>query len=355
MRAAFLSDFYRGKRVLVTGHTGFKGAWLCHILKSLGAVVTGYAKEPSTTPSLFELARVGEGMTSVIGDVRDLDALLATFMQAEPEIVFHLAAQPLVREGYRDPVSTYGTNVMGTVHVLECVRQCPAVRAVVNVTTDKVYENKEQQAGYVEGDRLGGTDPYASSKACSELVTESYRSSFLAERGAGVCTVRAGNVIGGGDFAADRILPDCVRAALQGRELVLRYPASVRPYQHVLEPLLAYLMIGERCFSKPLLAGSYNVGPNEGDCLKTLELVRCFERAWGTPLPVKMGEEKAPHEAGLLRLNCDKMRQTFGWHPAWTASVAVEKTVEWVRAWQAGDDLCAAMDAQTEDYIRSFG
>ncbi len=354
MSVDFALDFYRGKRVLVTGHTGFKGAWLCHILKHLGAVVTGYAKEPNTTPSLFELARVGEGMTSVMGDVCDFDALWAAFVQAEPELVFHLAAQPLVREGYRAPVDTYRTNVMGTVHVLECVRRCPTVRAFVNVTTDKVYENLERQQGYLEGDRLGGADPYSNSKACAELVTSSYRSSFLGERNVGVCTVRAGNVIGGGDFAAERILPDCVRTAVDGGELLLRYPLSVRPYQHVLEPLFAYLMIGERCFSQPVLGESYNVGPSEGDCLKTVELVHCFERAWGAPLCVRTGEENALHEAGLLRLNCDKIRQTFGWHPVWTLPQAVEKTVEWVRAWRDGLDVRDVMDEQIEGYIRLF-
>ena len=348
--ADFCAGFFRGKRVLVTGHTGFKGAWLSHMLKRLGAAVTGYAKEPPTSPSLFELASVGEGMTSVLGDVRDLGALLEVFRKSEPEIVFHLAAQPLVREGYRDPVSTYDTNVMGTVHVLECVRQCPSVRAVVVVTTDKVYQNKEQQAGYAEGDRLGGDDPYASSKACAELVAGAFHTSFLRERGVGMCTVRAGNVIGGGDFAPDRILPDCVRAALCDGELCLRYPHSVRPYQHVLEPLIAYLRIAERLWTHPL-PPALNVGPDMGDCLETLELVRCFERAWGSPIRLKTGAEKAPHEAGLLRLCCSEIRRTLGWAPVWTASVAVEKTVEWVRAWQTGADVRDVMDAQIEEYM----
>ena len=247
--------FYRGKRVFVTGHTGFKGAWLCRILQKYGAVVTGFSTEPPTTPSLFETARVADGMTSVIGDIRDFDALYAAFSAAQPEIVLHLAAQPIVRESYRAPVYTYETNVMGTVHILECVRKTDCVRSFLNVTTDKVYENKEWEWGYRENEPLDGFDPYSNSKSCSELVTHSYKNSFFADGRVAISTARAGNVIGGGDFAADRIIPDCVRAALAGEEIVVRNPYSTRPYQHVLEPLFAYLMIAARQYEDGKYAG----------------------------------------------------------------------------------------------------
>ena len=263
-------EFYRGKRVFVTGHTGFKGAWLCHILKKAGAEVTGYALQPPTDPSLFELDRTAEGMHSVIGDVCDFDSLYRAFCAARPEIVFHLAAQPIVRESYREPVYTYETNVMGTVHILECVRRTDCVRSFLNVTTDKVYENREWEWGYRENEPLDGFDPYSNSKSCSELVTHSYKDSFFADGRVAISTARAGNVIGGGDFANDRIIPDCVRSALEKKDIVVRNPHSTRPYQHVLEPVCAYLLIAQMQYEDGSYAGYYNVGPDDCDCFKTL-------------------------------------------------------------------------------------
>ncbi len=263
-------DFYRGKRVFVTGHTGFKGSWLCTMLAMAGAKVTGFALPPAEK-SLCEIIGVEQRVHSVRADIRDLNALQCAFEDAKPEIVFHLAAQPIVRESYRNPVDTYSTNVMGTVHVLECVRRSDAVRSFLNVTTDKVYENHQWPWGYRETDTLNGFDPYANSKSCSELVTECYRKSFLSAKGIALSTARAGNVIGGGDFAADRIIPDCIRAAQTGRPIQIRNPASVRPYQHVLEPLSVYLLIAQKQYEELAIAGSYNIGPDSRDCLTTGE------------------------------------------------------------------------------------
>ena len=273
-------DFYRDKKVFVTGHTGFKGAWLCTILCMAGAEVTGFALPPEEL-SLCRIIRLEEKMNSVHGDMRDLEALRCAFDAAKPEIVLHLAAQPIVRESYRDPVGTYASNVMGTVHILECVRQSGCVRSFLNVTTDKVYQNRQWPWGYRETDVLNGFDPYANSKSCSELVTDSYRNSFLADKGVAVSTARAGNVIGGGDFAADRIIPDCIRAVCAGRPIQLRNPHSVRPYQHVLEPLSAYLLIAQRQYENSDLAGSYNVGPDSSGCLTTGALSELFCQTWG--------------------------------------------------------------------------
>ena len=348
----FSPEFYRGKRVLVTGHTGFKGAWLCHILKNLGAEVTGYSTEPPTTPSLFELDRTAEGMHSIIGDVRDLDALLAAFSAAQPEIVLHLAAQPIVRESYRAPVETYATNVMGTVHVLECVRRTPSVRSFLNVTTDKVYENKEWEWGYRENENLNGYDPYSNSKSCSELVTSSYRNSFFADGKVAISTARAGNVIGGGDFAADRIIPDCVRAALAGEEIVVRNPYSTRPYQHVLEPLFAYLMIAARQYEDGSYAACYNVGPDDADCFATGNLVDLFVRTWGGALRWVNRYDGGPHEANFLKLDCTKLKTVFGWRPTWNLADAIERVVEWTRAYAAGERVSAVMDRQIADFLR---
>ena len=280
-------DFYRGKRVFVTGHTGFKGSWLCKILTMAGAVVTGYSLPAPTEPSLFDISGVAKDMTSVIGDVRDFAALKAAFDTAQPEIVLHLAAQPIVRESYKNPAYTYEANVMGTVNILECVRQCTCVRSFLNVTTDKVYHNNEWVWGYREDEPLDGFDPYSNSKSCSELVTHSYVNSFFVNSGVAVSTARAGNVIGGGDFAADRIVPDCVRAVQAGTPIGVRNPHSTRPYQHVLEPLFAYLMIAQRQYENRQLAGWYNVGPDECDCVTTGELVELFKKKWGAGLDRK--------------------------------------------------------------------
>ena len=344
-------DFYRGKRVFVTGHTGFKGTWLCRILVQAGAEVTGYSLPAPTNPNLFELAGLDGKMTSVIGDIRDLPKLKAAFEAAQPQIVLHLAAQPIVRDSYKDPAYTYETNVMGTVNILECVRGSKSVKSFLNVTTDKVYHNNEWEWGYRENEPLDGFDPYSNSKSCSELVTHSYQNSFFADGHVAISTARAGNVIGGGDFANDRIVPDCVRAMKDGRDIFVRNPHSTRPYQHVLEPLFAYLMIAQRQYEDGAYAGWYNVGPDECDCVTTGELVDLFCTAWGDGAKwVNQAEANAPHEANFLKLDCSKIKRTFSWQPRWHIAQAIGKTVEWSRVWLAGGDIPAEMDRQIKEY-----
>ncbi len=345
-------DFYRGKRVFVTGHTGFKGSWLCRILVLAGAEVTGYSLEPPTQPNLFSLAGLEGRLISVIGDIRDLAALKVAFDSAEPEIVLHLAAQPIVRDSYKAPAYTYETNVMGTVNILECVRQSSCVRSFLNVTTDKVYQNNEWVWGYREDEPLDGYDPYSNSKSCSELVTHSYKSSFFVDGNAAVSTARAGNVIGGGDFANDRIIPDCVRAVTAGSPIIVRNPFSTRPYQHVLEPLFAYLMIAQRQYKNTALAGWYNVGPDECDCVTTGELTDLFCKTWGLGSAWEnRAEAGAPHEANFLKLDCSKLKSVFGWRPRWHIGDAVKKTVEWTKVWTAGGDIPAEMDREIREYM----
>lgn len=343
-------EFYRGKRVFVTGHTGFKGAWLCRILKNAGAIVTGYSLEPPTDPSLFALAGIEGDVRSVIGDIRDFDRLYAAFQEADPEIVLHLAAQPIVRESYRAPAYTYETNVMGTVNILECVRFSGKVRSFLNVTTDKVYENKEWEWGYREDEPLDGFDPYSNSKSCSELVTHCYKNSFFAEGGTAISTARAGNVIGGGDFAKDRIVPDCVRAAMAGEEIVVRNPYSTRPYQHVLEPLFAYLMIAKEQYLDAKYAGYYNVGPDDADCFATGNLVDLFVKTWGESLTWVNRCDHGPHEANFLKLDCSKLKKTFGWQPRWNLAEAIAKVVEFTKVYAEGGDIVAVMDKQIKEF-----
>ena len=344
-------DAYKGKKVFLTGHTGFKGSWLSEILLLAGADVTGYSTAPPTDPSLFEILGLSGRMNSIDGDVRDPDCLKKALLSAEPEIVFHLAAQPLVRESYKNPVYTYETNVMGTVNILEAVRQCGTVRSFLNVTTDKVYENREWPWGYRENDPLDGYDPYSNSKSCSELVTHSYKKSFFAGRRPAVSTARAGNVIGGGDFAADRIIPDCIRAASAGEKIIVRNPYSTRPYQHVLEPLSAYLLIAAQQDLDPELAGSYNVGPGDEDCVTTGELADLFCNAWGDGCAWENRYDGGPHEAGFLKLDCSLIRMKLGWHPGMHVAEAVKRTVEWARSREAGEDMTAVTDRQIRDYF----
>lgn len=345
-----ICGFYRGKRVFVTGHTGFKGTWLCRILVNAGAEVTGFALEPPTDPNLFAVAGLEGKMTSVIGDVRDYHALKAAFDAARPQIVLHLAAQPIVRDSYRDPKYTFETNVMGTVNLLECVRLSTGVESVLNVTTDKVYQNNEWAWGYRENEPLDGYDPYSNSKSCSELVTHSYQRSFFAGK-VPVSTARAGNVIGGGDFANDRIIPDCVRAVSAGRVIGIRNPYSTRPYQHVLEPLFCYLMIAAAQAENPPLAGSYNVGPDDCDCVTTGELTELFCRSWGTDAAWEnRAEANAPHEANFLKLDCSKLKSVFGWRPRWHIEEAVDMVCRWSRVWLAGGDIPAEMDREIEEF-----
>ena len=346
-----LMDFYKGKKVLLTGHTGFKGAWLCRILTLTGAQVTGYGLEPPTKPSLFEIAEIEKDINSVNGDIRDLEKLKSVFETVQPEIVLHLAAQPIVRDSYKNPVYTYETNVMGTVNVLECVRMTPSVKSFVNVTTDKVYKNREWEWGYRENEELNGFDPYSNSKSCSELVTDSYRNSFFMGRDIAISTARAGNVIGGGDFANDRIIPDCVRAALKHEEIHVRNPYSTRPYQHVLEPLFAYLLIAERQYEDRSLAGSYNVGPDDRDCFQTGAIVDLFVKHWGEGLHWVNRCDEGPHEANFLKLDCSRIKSVLGWKPHWNLETAIEKIVEWNKIWIAGGDIRACMDQQIAEYI----
>ena len=344
-------NFYKGKRVLVTGHTGFKGAWMCRVLVDTGAILTGYSLEAPTQPNLFALAGVEDNMTSIIGDVRDLAHLMEVFDQAQPELVLHLAAQPIVRTSYEQPVYTYETNVMGTVTILECVRTHPCVKSFLNVTTDKVYENKEWAWGYRENEPLDGYDPYSNSKSCSELVTHSYKSSFFQDGRTAISTARAGNVIGGGDFARDRIVPDCVRAAADKQPIIVRNPYSTRPYQHVLEPVMAYLMIAQKQYEDPSFAGWYNVGPDDCDCVTTGELTTLFRQAWGDGMTWEnRSETNAPHEANFLKLDCSKIKTTFGWTPRWHMQEAIQKTVEWSKVWMDGGDVPAVMRKQIREF-----
>lgn len=344
--------FFKGKKVFLTGHTGFKGSWMSRILVNAGAILTGYSMMPPTEPSLFKMAGVEDKMTSVIGDIRDFDKLYEAFKMAEPEIVIHMAAQPIVRDSYKDPRYTYDTNVMGTVNILECVRLTDSVRSFLNVTTDKVYKNNEWDWGYREDEMLDGFDPYSNSKSCSELVTHSYKNSFFEKRDIAISTARAGNVIGGGDFANDRIIPDSVRAIEEGRDIVVRNPYSTRPYQHVLEPVMAYLMIVKEQYEDKTKASWYNVGPDDMDCVNTGDLVTKFCKSWGNGLTwVNESDPNAPHEANFLKLDSSKLKRTFGWQPTWHIDTTIDKITEWTKVYLEGGDIPAIMDKQIEEFL----
>lgn len=345
-------EFYKGKKVLVTGHTGFKGSWLCQILIKAGAEVTGYSLKPPTNPNLFSIAGLKEKMNSIIGDIRDYDHLYKVFEETKPEIVFHLAAQPIVRDSYKNPRYTYETNVMGTVNLLECVRHFSCVKSVLNVTTDKVYHNNEWCWGYREDEPLDGYDPYSNSKSCSELVTHSYKSSFFDGKDVAISTARAGNVIGGGDFANDRIIPDCVRAIKNGKIIGVRNPYSTRPYQHVLEPLAIYLTIAAKQYENHLYQGYYNVGPDDCDCVTTGELVDLFCKYWGKDaLWNNQSEAGAPHEANFLKLDCSKLKATFGWKPRWHIDKSMEKTCQFNKVWLEHGNIPKEMDKEIEEFF----
>lgn len=348
-------DFYRGKKIFVTGHTGFKGTWLCRILEKSGAIVTGYSLQPPTDPSLFSISGVEKNMVSVIGDIRDFELLKKTFFEASPEVVFHLAAQPIVRDSYKHPRYTYETNVMGTVNLLECVRLNKGVRSVLNVTTDKVYQNNEWFWGYRENEPLDGYDPYSNSKSCSELVTHSYVNSFFnSDESVAISTARAGNVIGGGDFANDRIIPDCVRAQIAGAPIHVRNPHSTRPYQHVLEPLFAYLTIAKAQYEDKAKAGWYNIGPDECDCMPTGELVDLFCRTWGEGANwMDYSEPGAPHEANFLKLDCSKIKAVFGWQPTWHIQKCIEMTCQFSKVMLRRGNILGEMDREIDDFIHS--
>lgn len=346
-------SFYCGKTVLVTGHTGFKGTWMCKVLILQGAKVIGYALEAPTNPNLFGMTHIDNDMISVIGDIRDLDHLNQVFDEYQPEIVIHMAAQPIVRESYVNPVYTYETNVIGTVNILEAVRLHECVKSFVNVTTDKVYRNNEWEWGYRENDALDGYDPYSNSKSCSELITGSYLRSFFLDRKVAISTCRAGNVIGGGDFAKDRIIPDCVRAQEMKRTIDVRNPYSTRPYQHVLEPVCAYLKLAQLQYEdKNKYEGSYNVGPDDSDCVTTGELVDLFVKCWGDDAKWRdISEEGAPHEAGFLKLDCSRIKRIMNWSPKWHIKDAVNNCVLWSKIYLEKGDVVSEMQRQIEDYL----
>ena len=348
--------FWQDKRVLLTGHTGFKGGWLSLWLQSLGAQVVGYSLPPPTNPSLFDVADVGRGMTSVLGDIRDLAKLQAVFAEHRPEIVIHMAAQPLVRYSYQNPVETYATNVMGTVNLLESVRNTPGVKAVVNITTDKCYENREWIWGYRENEPMGGFDPYSNSKGCAELVSAAYRSSFFnasnfAQHGVAAATVRAGNVIGGGDWAQDRLIPDILTAFEQGRKVDIRNPHAIRPWQHVMEPLRGYLTLAEQLFEHgPNFAEGWNFGPSDEDAKPVGWIVEQMAGLWGTDAQWQVDTGTHPHEANYLKLDISKARSRLNWHPALRLNDALALIIDWTRKHQAGTDMRAFTLTQLQDY-----
>ncbi|MBQ0060078.1 MAG: CDP-glucose 4,6-dehydratase [Lachnospiraceae bacterium] len=350
-----LLSFYKGKKVLLTGHTGFKGAYLARILQIAGAEVTGYSLMPPTDPSLFVLADVKKDMNSIEGDVRDKDHLLKVMKKAQPEIVFHLAAQPLVRLSYEEPHLTYETNVMGTVNMMEALRLTDSVRSFVNVTTDKVYYNDESQNAFKEDDPLNGYDPYSNSKSCSDIITQSYRSSFFADRDCAISSARAGNVIGGCDFAKDRLIPDCVRAAAEGVDIIIRNPYSVRPFQHVLEPLSAYLLLAKKQYEDRSFEGAYNVGPDKSDCVNAGDMSTIFCKAWEyqTDKPLKWVNlsDDGPHEAAFLMLDNQKIKDVLGWESVWNVHDAIEKTVEMEAARLEGRSVRRMLDKQIREYF----
>ena len=347
-----MKNFYKGKNVLITGHTGFKGSWLSEILVNWDAKVSGFSLDPPTQPNLFGLLNLDSKMNSINGDIRDLIKLEDVFNKIKPEIVIHMAAQPLVRESYNNPVYTYETNVMGTVNVCECVRNSSFVKSFLNVTTDKVYENKEKQEGYKEDEKLDGYDPYSNSKSCSEIITHSYNNSFFKKLNIATSTARAGNVIGGGDFAKDRIIPDCVKSALYNKDIIIRNPHSTRPYQHVLEPLYAYLIILKKQYENINYAGYYNVGPDDEDCISTGDLATLFCEKWGNDLKwINKCDKNSPHEANFLKLDSTKIKNTFNWKPKWGINETIEKTVEWTKAYSKCEDIIAVTDNQIDEFF----
>ena len=344
-------EFYRNKKVLLTGHTGFKGSWMSVMLVNAGADVIGYSTCSKDEERLFDLCGIKNQITHIKGDIRDLDHLIEVFNKYQPEIVIHMAAQPIVRDSYKDPVNTYSTNVMGTVNICEAIRKTSCVKSFLNVTTDKVYENKEWEWGYRENEPLDGFDPYSNSKSCSELVTHSYKNSFLSDQGVAVSTARAGNVIGGGDFANDRIIPDCIRAAIRHEDIIVRNPYSTRPYQHVLEPVYVYLMIAAKQYEDPKYQSWYNVGPDDNDCFETGALVDMFCKYWGEGIKWIDQYDGGPHEANFLKLDCSKLKSIFGWVPRWDLDTAIAKVVEWTKCWGSGGDVRACMDREIEEFL----
>ena len=347
-------DFWQGKRVFLTGHTGFKGSWLALWLHSIGAIVRGYALSPPTSPSLFEEAKVDQVVDSQIGDIRDLDGLRESMVAFSPDILIHMAAQPLVRLSYQEPLETYDVNVMGTAKVLEAARSCPNLKSVVSVTTDKCYENKEWVWGYRENEPMGGYDPYSSSKGCAELVTSAYRRSFLQERDVGLASARAGNVIGGGDWADDRLIPDILRAFEKGEPVVIRNPASTRPWQHVLEPLSGYLVLAQKLYEQPgRYAEGWNFGPNDEDARPVDWILKHMVEKWpGSQW--QLDESAHPHEAGYLKLDISKAKAKMGWQPTWRLEQTLEKIVKWHQAWLDKQDMQVICLQEINEYMRDM-
>jgi CDP-glucose 4,6-dehydratase len=347
--------FYKNKKVFITGHTGFKGTWLCRVLLQAGADVTGFALGPPTVPSLFEQTKTAKDIRSINGDVRDREALIKAVQATGPDILFHLAAQPLLRLSYREPAATYETNVMGTVNVLEALRFSPVVRSFVNVTTDKVYENREWHWGYRENEPLNGYDPYSNSKSCSDLATASYRSSFFSDSGApSVSTARSGNVIGGGDYAEDRLIPDCVRAVRAGKPATVRNPHAIRPWQHVLECLSGYLLLAEKQYADKSIEGAYNFGPDENCCVSTGQLAGLFCNAWGPEAAWETQGDSGPHEANFLKLDCSKAKAVLGWKPRWDIQTAVERTIDFAKT-ASDEERLECLEGQKEKYFGFSG
>lgn len=346
-------NFYRNKKVLVTGHTGFKGTWLCKILANTGAIVCGYSLESPTNPSLFEISKIESKINSIIGDIRDYNHLKKTFDEFQPEIVIHLAAQPIVRDSYKDPKYTYETNVLGTVNICECVRLTPSVKSFLNVTTDKVYLNDDiPDHPFKEDEPLDGYDPYSNSKSCSELVTHSYKKSFFKDMNVSVSTARAGNVIGGGDFANDRIIPDCIRAIEKGEDIIVRNPFSTRPYQHVLEPLYIYLEICEKQYGNKQYEGYYNVGPDDCDCVNTGDLVTMFCDKWGNGAKWINKHDGGPHEAAFLKLDNQKIKNVFEWNPRWHIGECMNKIIEFTKVYFENiDSIPEEMDREIKEFL----
>lgn len=341
---SMMSGFWKGKRVFLTGHTGFKGSWLSLWLESLGACVKGYALEPPTVPALFTVARVAEGMESEIGDIRDLATLSASMRAFKPDMVLHMAAQPLVRLSYREPIETYATNVMGTAHVLESARCVESVRGIVCVTSDKCYENQEHHRGYVEDEPMGGHDPYSSSKGCAELVISAYRRSFMSEAAdPALASARAGNVLGGGDWAEDRLIPDILKSFEEAVPVVIRNPHAIRPWQHVLEPLSGYLTLAEALWrGGQEFAEGWNFGPSDEDAWPVQQIVESMVRRWGEGARWELDGQEHPHEASCLKLDCAKARARLNWAPRWDLDAALARTVKWHREWLEGKDMRAA-------------
>jgi CDP-glucose 4,6-dehydratase len=353
-------EFWKGKKVFITGHTGFKGTWLSIWLHHLGAEVVGYALDPPTNPSLFKLCEIENFITSIIADIRDENRLYSTLLKENPDIIFHMAAQPLVRSSYQNPVETYEVNVLGTVYVFEAIRKLQEAnkktRAVVNVTSDKCYENKEWLWGYREYEPMGGYDPYSNSKACSELVTSSYRDSFFNPRvfdshGVGVASARAGNVIGGGDWARDRLIPDCINALLKGETIQIRNLHAIRPWQHVLEPLSGYLLLAQKLYTDGSgYASAWNFGPDDKDCKTVGWITQTLCRKWGQGASYKIIDGVHPHEAHYLKLDCSKAKSLLNWSPRWSIEIALDKVLEWTEAYRLNKNIRGICIKQIEEY-----